>query len=134
MKKLLLAAVFMLVAQIAMAQDATFKPDVVKLLELSGATTQFELSVGQLVKSVPVEKQADFKKDLKESLKGLIDKIADVYMTEFTHDDVKQMIKYYESPIGKKQSSKTAVLFEKGQVAGQEWAMGLQSIMMKYME
>ena len=110
------------------------KPDVVKLLELSGATTQFELSVGQLIKSVPVEKQADFKKDLKESLKGLIDKIADVYMTEFTHDDVKQMIKYYESPVGKKQSSKTAVLFEKGQAAGQEWAMGLQSLMMKYME
>lgn len=133
MKKVLLAVAFMFVAQFAMAQDAAFKADALKLLNISGATTQFELAVGQIVKNVPAEKQADFKKDLSESLKGLIDKIADVYMVEFTHDDVKQMIKYYESPIGKKQASKTAVLFEKGQQAGQEWAMGLQSIMMKYM-
>lgn len=133
MKKVLFAIAFMFVAQFALAQDATFKTDVSKLLTISGATTQFELAVGQIVKNVPAEKQAEFKKDLTESLKGLIDKIADVYMVEFTHDDVKQMIKYYETPIGKKQAGKTAVLFEKGQQAGQEWAMGLQGLMMKYM-
>jgi hypothetical protein len=34
----------------------------------------------------------------------------------------------------KKLNEKSAILFEKGQQVGQEWAMGLQGVMMKYME
>jgi hypothetical protein len=133
MKKLLLAVAFMLIAQAGMAQDA-FKTDVLKLLNMSGTATQFEMITKDLVKNIPAEKQADFKKDLDASLKDLISKIADVYMTEFTPEDVKAMIKYYESPVGQKAAAKTAVLYEKGQAAGQEWAMGLQGLMMKYVE
>jgi len=134
MKKLVLAAAFMLVAQIAMAQDATFKTDVVKFLNVSGTTVTFEAITKDLIKNVPVEKQADFKKDLDVSIQELISKMADMYMTEFTHEDVKAMLKFYESPIGKKMSSKAAVLYDKGQAVGQEWGMGLQTIMMKYMQ
>lgn len=134
MKKVLLAVVFMLVAQLSMAQDAAFKTDVIKLLELSGANAQYEVALSQIVKNAPAEKQAAFKKDLMESLKPLTAKIADIYMAEFTHDDVKQMIKYYESPVGKKAASKAGILMEKGQEAGMEWAQGLQELMMKYSE
>ncbi|MCO6147049.1 DUF2059 domain-containing protein [Flavobacterium sp. NRK1] len=136
MKKLLLAAVFMLVAQVTMAQtaDATFKADAIKVLNLSGFATQFEMLTKDIVKNVPAEKQAEFKKDLDASIQDLIAKIADIYMQEFTHEDIKAMLKYYESPVGKKFASKTGVLFEKGQAAGQEWGMGLQGVMAKYME
>lgn len=134
MKKLLLAVAFMLVAQMGMAQDAAFKADAVKFLNISGTASTFEMMTKDIVKNAPADKQAAFKKDLDASIQELIGKMADLYMTEFTHEDIKAMIKYYETPVGKKAASKTGVLFEKGQVVGQEWGMGLQSIMMKYME
>lgn len=134
MKKLLLAVAFMLVAQMGMAQDAAFKADAVKFLNISGTASTFEMMTKDIVKNAPADKQAAFKKELDASIQVLVGKMADLYMTEFTHEDIKAMIKYYETPVGKKAASKTGVLFEKGQVVGQEWGMGLQSIMMKYME
>ena len=124
----------MLVAQMGMAQDAAFKADAVKFLNISGTASTFEMMTKDIVKNAPADKQAAFKKDLDASIQELIGEMADLYMTEFTHEDIKAMIKYYETPVGKKAASKTGVLFEKGQVVGQEWGMGLQSIMMKYME
>lgn len=133
MKKIFFAALFVLVANFAMAQDA-YKQDVLKYLELSGQAKTFEMITKDLVKNIPAEKQADFKKELDASIKDLMGKIADIYVKEFTHDDIKAAIKFYESPAGKKISSKSDVLFEKSQAVGQEWGMGLQSIMMKYMQ
>jgi uncharacterized protein len=133
MKKLLLTFVVLFVAQVALAQDA-FKQDVIKFLNASGQKKTFELLVKDLVKQVPAEKQADFKKELNASLDDLMGKMADVYMSEFTHEDIKAAIKFYDTPIGKKLTEKAEVLYEKGNAAGEEWGMGLQAIMMKYMQ
>lgn len=139
MKKLLFAVAFTMVAQLSIAQTAVkpansaAKQDAVKLLDLSGANAQYEVAINQIVKNVPAEKQAEFKKEVIASMSGLTDKIADIYVAEFTHDDIKAMIKYYESPIGKKAASKTGVLAEKAQEIGMEWAQTLQPIIMKYL-
>lgn len=133
MKKLLLTLVVLFAAQLTFAQDA-FKQDVIKYLNASGQRKTFELLVKDLVKQVPAEKQADFKKELNTSLDDLISKMADVYMTEFTHDDIKAIMKFYDSPVGKKLTEKAEVLYEKGNTVGEEWGMGLQAIMMKYMQ
>jgi len=140
MKKLLIAVAFVFAAQVSMAQtttatktgDPVFKKEVLRLLELSGTNAQYEALIAPIIKSAPADKQADFKKEITESLKGLTDKIADIYMEEFTPEDVKTMIKYFESPVGKKAASKAGVLAEKGQAAGMEWGQSLQGIMMKY--
>lgn len=133
MKKVLIAFVLLFAAQITFAQDA-FKQDIVKYLNLSGQRATFEMMLKDLPKQVPAEKQADFKKELDTAIDDLMNKMADIYVTEFTHDDIKAAIKFYESPAGKKFTSKTELLYEKGNAIGQEWGMGIQSIMMKYMQ
>ena len=133
MKKLVLGVVFLLATQLTFAQDS-FKADIKKYMELSGQMKTFEMLTKQLTDNVPDAKKADFKKELDASVSVLQDKMADMYTTEFTHEDVKQMIKFYESPVGKKLSEKSEVLFEKGQAVGEEWGMGLQGLMMKYMQ
>lgn len=133
MKKLVAAFILLLIANVGFAQN-TFKQDVVKYLELSGQKKTFELVTKDIVSNIPAAKQEAFKKDLDASINDLMGKMADIYMTELTHDDVKAAIKFYESPAGKKISSKTEVLYTKGQAAGQEWGMGLQEKMMKYMQ
>jgi len=83
---------------------------------------------------VPKEKQAAFLVEFESTLPALYDKMAGVMMTEYTHDDVKAILKFYETPVGKKMTDKSGVIAEKNLAASQEWAMGLQGMMMKYMQ
>lgn len=133
MKKNVLTFAFLLITAFSFSQDA-FKNDVVKYLEVSGQANTFKMITKDLVANIPEAKQADFKKELDASIGDLLVKMADMYMTEFTHDEIKALLKFYDSPVGKKLTDKTEVLYNKGQAVGQEWGMGLQALMMKYMQ
>lgn len=134
MKKIILAFAFVLTTQFISAQDAAFKADVMKVIKMSGATAQMDSAKKQIMAMVPEAKQADFSKDFEATMPAFYDKVAAIYMKEYTHADVKEMIKFYESPVGKKIAEKAGILFEQSMLAGQEWGAGLQELMMKYME
>jgi hypothetical protein len=134
MKKIILAVAFILATQFVVAQDAAFKADVMKVIKISGATAQMDSAKKQIMAMVPEAKQAEFSKDFEATMPVFYDKVAAIYMKEYTHADVKEMIKFYESPVGKKMAEKAGVLFEQSMLAGQEWGAGLQELMMKYME
>ena len=134
MKKIILALAFVLTTQFVAAQDAAFKADVMKVIKSSGATAQMDVAKKQIMAMVPEAKHAEFSKDFDASMPALYDKLAAIYMKEYTHAEVKEMIKFYESPVGKKIAEKAGILFEQSMLAGQEWGAGLQELMMKYME
>ena len=134
MKKIILALAFVLTTQFVAAQDAAFKADVMKVIKSSGATAQMDVAKKQIMAMVPEAKHAEFSKDFDASMPALYDKLAAIYMKEYTHAEVKEMIKFYESPVGKKIAEKAGILFEQSMLAGQEWGAGLQGMMMKYME
>lgn len=131
---MLFAVAFILTAHLGMAQDAAFTNDVKKLLDLSGGNAQIEMAKKQVIAMVPADKQAAFSKDFEESLKPLLKVQQEFYTKEFTHDDIKQLIKFYESPVGKKMADKSAKLAEATMPAIQSWSMELQSIIMKYQD
>lgn len=133
MKKLIFTIAIILASQLGMAQDA-FKEDVIKVLKASGSGAQMELAKEEVMGSIPEDKRADFSKDFDASLPSLYDKMAKIYMETFTHDEVKQMLKFYDSPVGKKISEKAGELTKKNMTAAQDWGTELQSIMMKYMQ
>lgn len=133
MKRIIFLFALVLTAQISMAQDEAFKKDVMKLMEISGSNAQVDVAKNQILKMIPLEKQDAFIVEFNASLPALMDKIANIYMEIYTKEDVKGMIKFYESPVGKKMSSKAGELAEKSQAAGQEWGASLQPMLMKYM-
>jgi hypothetical protein len=133
MKKTVLTFAFLLITTLGFSQEA-FKNDVVKYLEVSGQSNTFKMITKELSTNIPDAKKADFQKELDSSINELMGKMADMYMSEFTHDEIKALLKFYESPVGKKLTDKTEVLYTKGQAVGQEWGTGLQSLMMKYMQ
>ena len=55
-------------------------------------------------------------------------------METYTQEELKQIIKFYNSPVGKKIAMSSGELYKETTSAGQEWGMGLQSTMMKYMQ
>lgn len=132
MKKVFLTLAFVLVAQIGMAQDDAFKKDVLKVVQMSGSAAQMDLAKGQILKMIPEAKQAAFLIEFNATLPSLYDKIAKVYMDAYSKEDIKAMIAFYESPVGKKMTAKAGEVAEKSQTAGQEWGQGLQAMMMKY--
>ena len=133
MKKLFFTAASIFVAQLSFAQDA-FKADVVKLIQSAGAEGSMKVAKEQILVAVPEEKRAAFSKDFDATLPSLYEKMAKVYMEVYTHQDIKDMLKFYESPIGKKMAEKSGELSSKSMAAGQEWGMELQTTMMKYIQ
>jgi hypothetical protein len=134
MKKLLLSIAFMLLAQITIAQDAGFKPDVLKLISISGADAQIKMVKPQILNMIPESKKESFSKEFDASIPSLLDKMANVYMEIYTPADIKAMIVFYESPVGKKMSEKAGELGQKSMQAGQEWSQELQGLIAKYKE
>lgn len=134
MKKLFSTLLLLIVAQVGMAQEDAFKKDVLKVLEMSGANAQMKVAKDQIIKMVPADKQSAFTAELEATMPGFYDKMAKIYMETYTKDEVKAMIAFYETPVGKKMTEKAAEIFQKGQFAGQDWGKSLQSIMMKYMQ
>lgn len=133
MKKLLFTVALILLAQFSFAQDA-FKADVVKLIQNSGAAGPMKVAKEQVMAVVPEAKKAAFSKDFDATLPSLYEKMAKVYMEVYTHQDIKEMLKFYESPIGKKMAEKSGELSSKSMAAGQEWGMELQTMISKYMQ
>lgn len=133
MKKILLTIALVFFAQLSFAQDA-FKMDVLNLIQKSGAAGPMKSAKDQIMTAVPEDKKAIFSKEFDATLPSLYDKMAKVYMETYTHQDIKDMLKFYESPIGKKMAEKSGELATKSMAAGQEWGMELQSVMMKYIQ
>ncbi|ESU29542.1 hypothetical protein FLJC2902T_00070 [Flavobacterium limnosediminis JC2902] len=135
MKKVILTFAFVLVANLGMAQtNEAFKKDVLKLIEVTGSAGQMKVAKDQILKMVPKEKHAAFLVEFEATMPALYDKMAEIYMQEYTQEDIKAILKFYETPIGKKMSEKAGIIAEKNMAAGQEWGMGLQGMMMKYMQ
>jgi hypothetical protein len=134
MKKIILTFALVLIAQIGFSQDDAFKKDILKVIELSGSANSMKAAKDQILKMVPQDKQAAFIIEFDSTLPSLYDKLAVIYMETYTKEDIKAMIAFYESPVGKKINEKSGELFEKSQAAGQEWGEGLQGMMMKYMQ
>ena len=133
MKKLILSVVVLLVTQLTIAQDA-FKEDAIKVIKASGSAAQMEAAKDQIKLRIPEASFEEFSKDFDATLPLLYEGMAKIYMETYTHDDVKAMLKFYESPVGLKISKNAGELYKKSMEAGQEWGMELQGIMMKYME
>lgn len=134
MKKILLSIAFLSIAQITIAQDASFKTDVLKLISISGADAQINIVKPQILNMIPENKKERFSKEFDASIPSLLDKMANIYMEIYTKDDIKSMIVFYESPVGKKMNEKAAELGQKSMQVGQEWSLELQGIMAKYKE
>ena len=88
--------------------DSTAKiADIHRLMKLTGSgdlgiqvINQLMVSLKKAMPQVPEGFWEEFSKEVKPD--ELIEQIVPVYDRNLSHDDVKELIKFYESPIGKK--------------------------------
>lgn len=116
-----------------MAQEnGDFKNETIEFLKLTGATKAFESGIAQLGAGVPQDKKGAYLEEANATLDEIYSKVADLYMQEFTQDEIGQLIGFYSSELGKKVADKQLALSQQIMQIGQSWGMNVQQIAQKY--
>jgi len=122
-----------MVAVATKAQDTSdFKNETVEFLKLTGAGAAFENAIAQIGAGVSQENKEAYTTEAKETLVGLYDKIAELYMSEFTQDEIKELVAFYNTNLGKKLAEKQLGLTQRAMMFGQSWGMEVSAIAQKY--
>jgi hypothetical protein len=111
-------------------EDAAKEKDVRKLLELTGSAKLgvqiMDQMMGQLQKTmpnVPAEFWDEFKKEA--DVNQLIELIVPVYMKHFSREDLRDLIAFYESPVGRKLTAALPQIAQESMAVGRQWGMEL---------
>lgn len=130
MKKLLVIA-FVFLAAAASAQNKTYPATLKKYMEATGSLETFKTVINSMMTqfksmypSVPDEVWAEFTKEFSgTSLDDLVALMAPVYEKHLTETDLNEVIKFYNTPVGKKVADKTPVITQESMAVGQTWGM-----------
>lgn len=116
------------------AVDEAFKKDVLRVIEKSGTGGQIAGAKKQILGMIPEEKQAAFLVEFEAMLPKIYDASAKIYMEEYTKEDIKAMLAFYDSPVGKKIEEKAEVISSKSQEAMASVQGEMQALVAKYMQ
>ena len=104
----------------------TKNDDIIKLLKISGTEKMMEQMLDilipqfkQLVPGIPDTFWVKFKE--KMNINEFILAYVPVYSKYYTHDEIKQLIKFYESPLGKRMVEVTPLLTQETMAIGQKF-------------
>ena len=104
--------------------------DIRQLLEMTGAaktiTSLLPAMLGPLKKAcpkVPEEVWDEFFRGV--TAEGLVNRMVPVYRKYYTEDDVKQLIRFYQSPVGRKMIQVQPELARDSLATGQQWGTEL---------
>jgi hypothetical protein len=129
MKKLLLIGLIA-AGLSASVYGQTKKQDIIKLLDITNtrslAEQMFDLmlpNIEQMAPDAPSTFWAAFKSKL--DIDGFVNLFIPIYDRHFSHDDIKKLIQFYESPIGKKLLNVTPLITEESYRIGEEWGQNL---------
>lgn len=110
--------------------------DIMKLLRLSGSgelgiqvMDQMLITFESSFSQVPQKFWDDFRKEIKSD--DLLELIAPLYDKYFTHDDIRELIRFYESPIGKKMIMTMPLVMQESMSIGQQWGEEIGGRIMK---
>ena len=131
MKKVLIATIISLfVTDISSAQESQYDKDVKRFLEINGSKQNMEPIVTQMMAQfkmmktgVPDEFWSRAEKNMIADLDNLLLKMVPIYKSQFSHEEIKGLIEFYESPLGKSFTEKSVKLLPQTMQIGQQWGM-----------
>jgi len=126
MKKIIFVFILVIGTSFLNVYGQTKNDDIIKLLKISGSdklADQMMIAMipqfKKIVPSIPDIFWEKFKEKL--NMDDFLYLCVPIYSKYYTHDDIKQLIKFYESPLGKKMVEVTPLLSQETMVIGQKW-------------
>ncbi|HEY5688414.1 MAG TPA: DUF2059 domain-containing protein [Yeosuana sp.] len=132
MKKILLVCIFMVAVTVQAQENLDFKSETVEFLKITGAGAAFENAIAQIGAGVSEENKEAYTQEANGTLVGLYDKMAELYMAEFTQEEIGELVSFYNTDLGKKLAEKQLGLTQKAMSFGQSWGMEVSGIAQKY--
>jgi len=136
MKKLAFVIFFVIGISVSGIYGQTKNDDIIKMMRISGsdkmAAQVFDAMMAQFKPVLPNANWAEIKR--KANLDGLLYECIPVYDKYYTHDEIKQFIKFYESPLGKKMVQTTPLIMNETMIIGQRWGEKLGQVIMNEMK
>jgi hypothetical protein len=143
MKRIIVAFAILACAATASAQSDSYNAALKKYMEASGSIGAFKSAITGMLgnfksmnTSVPEEVWKEFETELLSTSVGdLVVMLAPVYEKHMTEADLNEIIKFYNSPVGKKLAEKTPAITQESMQAGQLWGQAVaQKVMQKLKE
>lgn len=134
MKKIIFTLVVLSATQFGFSQEKASKEDALKVIEASGTGNILSGYKDQIIQQVAEDKRAAFTVEFEALMGKINDKTAEIFTQEYTKDDIKAMLDFYNSPVGKKMREKSAAINAKSQESMMEIQGDMQALMMKYMQ
>lgn len=130
-----------LAACVCNGQQSESEKDILKLLEVNGSAATYDLAFEQMVAqykmmkpNVPQVFWESAKRDVfDKEIVELNKKLIPVYQKCFTADEIKQLIAFYQSPLGKKLTEGTTKVSKESMQIAQTWGMALGGKLNKYL-
>ncbi|WP_417353967.1 DUF2059 domain-containing protein [Flavobacterium sp.] len=132
MKKIFLSGILLFSFLFTSAQDASFKEDVSKLVEITVDTKDMSLMRRALSVRLTTKEKENFNKDYDVIVSEFTGDIEKYYLDKYTHDEIKQLLAFYETPVGKKFLSDKRLLVEND--FPDEYPLGMEIYKMKKKE
>ena len=92
----------------------------------------FNTAIDQLGKEVLDVKKEEFRSEAKKTLDKLYTNMAKLFMEEFTHAELKELVVFYKTDLGKKLAVKQTEISQKAMKLGVLWGSEVQMISKKY--
>lgn len=124
------------------AQEDVYKEALGKMLKLSGALSASETMMPQLISimkqsvpNVPESYWDSFSKKWEQKAGSkLVELYVPIYKKYLSLEDLKKIVEFYESPVGKKLATATPAMTAEGMQLGQKFGMEIVEEMKKDLE
>lgn len=109
--------------------DAQYSKTLQKMFKVSGSEAAYATAIEQMIPlfrkqypDIDAEIWSEFEKEFANtSLSDLIEMLVPVYQKHYTQSELKQIIKFYKTPIGKKLAATTPQIMKESMEVGQKW-------------
>ncbi len=112
------------------------RADIRKLMEITGSgdlgvqmASQMIPSLKQMAPELPEAFWSEFMAQL--DVDKLVELCIPSYEKHFTHDEIRELLKFYETPLGKKMISVQPQIMQECMVAGQQWGQEIGALAIK---
>lgn len=137
---LLLLCLFLPVSNVLAIEKNSKRNEIEKLLKITNAlgmgkqmSEMFTMQLTQMLKSqssdIPPKLfdivQTEVNTVIDNSLPGFAEQIVPLYDKQFTSKELKQMIRFYESEVGKKSVRVMPIIMQQSMALGQKWAQSV---------
>tara|TARA_Y100000589_G_scaffold747_1_gene681 strand:+ start:283 stop:741 length:459 start_codon:yes stop_codon:yes gene_type:complete len=122
--------------------NTEYKETLGKMFKLSGTEETYQVAITQMFAiykqqytSVSDETWNELETEFKNtSMNDLVELLVPVYQKHFSVEDIRELIKFYESPIGQKLAVKTPLITQESMQVGQQWGMKIGQDFVKKMK